>query len=357
MVRKLISISTCALMLLCMGVPALAAANDTGPTEDRSIDDILNEYHEKSFALETAESGTGPAARSNRSGSSGKSPEEETVDELTAAGYEAYHVTSSNYGELETSLNTDFADMGLDPEGSYIIVLTGENHSDQNNPNSRSGIPPEENIGDDSGGGGGSFVYYYGGNSYRMRYLMVTAASNNQLGFVTPVDILNELDEFSVPPIANFLFTAVTSVSDFFSIGTLTSIVASMIPDVEPTYHDVLNYTGGTNWTVTYTQIYDEANSTWTARSSIEYVTMRYFIDYYYYEASTNQYEHYSRDGYYGTSYSENYYSNTWRQEAAVQAFIYGGRMYDTIERVEYKVGSTVVLTHDRWMEHWGYEP
>ena len=101
-----------------------SAANDTEPTETRTVEDILNEYHEKSFALETAEAGTNPAFRSGRSGSSGKSLEEETVEELTAAGYEAYHVTSSNYGELEANLHTDFADMGLDPEGSYIIVLT-----------------------------------------------------------------------------------------------------------------------------------------------------------------------------------------------------------------------------------------
>lgn len=104
MVRKLISITLCALMLLCIGVPALAATNNTAPTETQTVEDILNEYHEKSFALETTQSGTGPAARSSRSSSSGKSLEEETVEELTAAGYEAYHVTSSNYEELETSL-------------------------------------------------------------------------------------------------------------------------------------------------------------------------------------------------------------------------------------------------------------
>ena len=55
-----------------------SAANDTAPTETRTVEDILNEYHKKSFALETAQSGTAPAVRSSRSSASGKSLEEET---------------------------------------------------------------------------------------------------------------------------------------------------------------------------------------------------------------------------------------------------------------------------------------
>lgn len=156
-----------------------SAANDTAPTETRTVEDILNEYHKKSFALETAQSGTAPAVRSSRSSASGKSLEEETVEELTAAGYEAYHVTSFNYGELEARLHTDLGDMGLDPEGSYIIVLTGENHSDQNNPNSRSAPPPDESIGDDSGGASSYFRYQYNGDFYYLRHITVAGSAGS----------------------------------------------------------------------------------------------------------------------------------------------------------------------------------
>lgn len=168
---------------------------------------------------------------------------------------------------------------------------------------------------------------------------------------------MHELNVTSVPPIVDLGFTVVTSLHDLWGIGTITSLLTAIMPDYEPTYSDMLDYCGGTNWTVTYTQIYNTSNETWSTYSSVEYVKMRYFIDYRYYDAFTNQYEEYSRNGVYGTSYSTYYYSNTWSQEAAIQAFLYGGRLYDTIERVEYKVGNTVVLTHDRWMEPWGYEP
>lgn len=171
------------------------------------------------------------------------------------------------------------------------------------------------------------------------------------------VDILHELNVTSVPPIVNFTFAAITALDDLWGIGTITSLLSALIVDYTPTYSDALEYAGGTNWTVTYVQIYDTTSNSWTARSSVEYVKMRYFIDYRYYNASTNQYEEYSTNGTYGTSYSTHYYDSSWCKDAAVQAYIYGYRWYDTIESVDYKVGNTVVLTHERWSEYWGYEP
>lgn len=46
-----------------------------------------------------------------------------------------------------------------------------------------------------------------------------------------------------------------------------------------------------------------------------------------------------------------------WRKQYAALAYEQGLRMYDVVESVDYQVGNTVVLTHQRWMEHWGYGP
>ena len=46
-------------------------------------------------------------------------PARPTVETLNEAGYEAYNVTADNYDTLEDQLQTDFAEMGLDPNGSY----------------------------------------------------------------------------------------------------------------------------------------------------------------------------------------------------------------------------------------------
>lgn len=82
-----------------------------------TIEEILNEYHQKSFREQT----TGISLCSD-----GKTLEEETVEALNNAGYEAYHVTEDNYHDLQTALQTDFESMGLSSNSSYIITFSGD---------------------------------------------------------------------------------------------------------------------------------------------------------------------------------------------------------------------------------------
>lgn len=118
--------------------PAVAA-DDTVPRP--TVEEILSEYHEKAFEAEVIEQTSGASTYSRSAGNSGKTLEEETVDTLNAAGYEAYNVTSENYETLEEQLQTDFAQMGLDPDGSYIIALSGEDNSPSSNARGIGGSP------------------------------------------------------------------------------------------------------------------------------------------------------------------------------------------------------------------------
>jgi hypothetical protein len=58
---------------------------DAEPNETRTMEEILNEYHQKAAEAQlSAEKNTGA---SSRSAAPGKTLEQETVETLTAAGY------------------------------------------------------------------------------------------------------------------------------------------------------------------------------------------------------------------------------------------------------------------------------
>lgn len=120
--EKMIALMLSVLIPVGMSIPVFAAQNEEGPV--KTVAEILNDYHAKSFEKQIAQESETARAYARSSGSAEKTLEEETVEELTAAGYEADNVTSSNYEELEASLKTDFEDLGLDPNESY-------NHCDQ----------------------------------------------------------------------------------------------------------------------------------------------------------------------------------------------------------------------------------
>jgi hypothetical protein len=88
--------------MLVTSSPVLAAGNTPAkPT----VEEILNEYQQKAFEAESAETTDNTTTYSNRS--STRTLEQETVDALNAAGYEAYNVTPSNYHTLEAKINTE----------------------------------------------------------------------------------------------------------------------------------------------------------------------------------------------------------------------------------------------------------
>lgn len=122
--EKIIALMLSVLIPVGMSIPVFAAQNEEGPV--KTVAEILNDYHAESFEKQITQKSETVRAYARSSGSAEKTLEEETVEELTAAGYEAYNVTSSNYEELEASLKTDFEDLGLDPNESYIIVISGE---------------------------------------------------------------------------------------------------------------------------------------------------------------------------------------------------------------------------------------
>lgn len=358
MKKRMIALLLAFAMLI--SVAPAAIADDTVPRP--TVEEILSEYHQKAFEAEVVQQTGHASANSRSAGGFGKTLEQETVDTLNAAGYEAYNLTSENYETLEAQLQTDFADMGLDPDGSYIITISGEENSAGNN--SRLGgnlvvptLPPE--------GGGPStyFEYTYNGTTYTMRYMTVTAKHVKELGRTKVVDLFAD---YSGEHLINALNTPVeifTSFTDAFGLPNVVGIpytLLSMVSSEAPLNQTAsLSFTGSANWTVKYTQIWDWQSASWKIRSSIEFVNKTYSTTYSYYSEQENKYVYKYQSGDLPTEYSPYYYDTEAVKEFAVLALLYSdeARYQNKIPSVTIDYNGATVMTLTRWSEGLSYQP
>ena len=332
--------------------PAVAADEMSAPP---TVEEILNEYHRKAFEAWTqGESET--ASTWSRRGDNEKTLEQETVDTLTAAGYEAYNVTADNYETLENELNTDFASMGLDPEGSYIVVLGGEDPAATEGASTYNVSPNPEIIGPPDGGSS-YFTHTYNGETYYMRRITVTADQNTALNQTTPVNLLEKYGLVDLWNDLNVPITVISFLPQAAVVGTIYSLVSLMVPDIQYTDPTLLMFIGATNWTPTYIQVYDSEDSEWQWRAVYEYATAGYFINETHYDSYLNRNVNNSDGGTFQLIYSTNYYNQELLFDYAAMYHAAKGYWRDTVETVEYAFDGEVVITHTRWREPLPYEP
>ena len=300
-----------------------------------TVEDILNDYHAKVFATRLAEE-QGDVAVYSRGGSA-VSLEQETVQILTDAGYEAYNVTSDNYDELEVSLQTDFTEMGLDPDGSYIVVISGEDGNGRSNPSTRDMIlPPHE--WEDPSDGDNTFLYTFRGVTYTMRFFIVTYANDSRLGVNSEYDIVDEnLPSEEILEIINAVF--------WCGVGSAMGIVADVISLFADIWDDG-NYTelgakglsiyAGTTWTYDHIQVWDASENSWhTAQRSAYAISFANLITNKY-NTGTNSFHIYVGERQEFTTYSPNYNFPISRRTDAVAAFINGTQAYDDTGNIRF---------------------
>ncbi len=257
----------CALVLLlaltCPGNLAASASNAPTP----SIEEILAEYHASAFQQS---SGT-PAPCSLPQQDNGPTLEEETVDALCEAGYHAYNITSSNYDAVEASLQTDFADMGLDPNGNYIMIVGGEELEPASitNPTTPSPFPEQDIFGDDEDNS--NFYYTQDGITYLMRYVTLTSADSDTLWKYTEYR-LSDAKNFSeyIDDILSHGFSYAVSrvadkITDKIPLVSILDLLIDIHDDTPLTLVDSNSITirAGTTWTQSYLQIWNEEDAVW----------------------------------------------------------------------------------------------
>lgn len=260
--KRFLSMILIGCMVMLMTSAAMAEA---APAP--SIEDILNDYHAKAFAAQN-----GGAGNASRSGS-GMTPEQEAVEELAEAGYTAYNVTADNYDALQESLNTDFSELGLDPEGSYIIVISGEDDTNSGNPNSRFNNLPSYDMIDP--GDGESFLYIYKDRHYTMRYVTVAGGESFR---EKEIDITSSFTaDFSVEFLLFSilrLYSAVNNAIEGFVNQDVGSIASIFGIDTTHTYEikdEGLKLEVTAEWTHKYVQILNEKTNHWDAAARAEY--------------------------------------------------------------------------------------
>ena len=338
-------------MLVSLSLAVAADAVSEPPT----IEEILNEYHLKAFDSQT-QGDTDTASTWSRRGSNAKTLEQETVDTLTDAGYEAYNVTTDNFEYLEAELNTDFAGMGLDPNGSYIVVIHGEEQTESVSTGGQSTFAFLPGLEQAPGDGGGEtfFTYTYNGQTYYMRYVTVTANDNTALGMTNGKELFVDM---TVDEMWDAMDKYVTVISVLPVVGAATSslydIFSLLLPNIDSTQPDSLFYRGATNWTVTYLEIWDSSNANWRCCANVEYATMRYFMNYTYYVPRTDHYDQETTSDTYGVVYSESYDDRELMKYRAAFAFEYSptAGWWDMVEEVSYLYDGEIIITHQRdWL-------
>ena len=358
MIKRMIALFLVIAMLVPLSSAVAADATSAPPT----VEEILSEYHRKAFEAQT-QTETNTASTWSRRGTE-KTLEQETVDTLTEAGYEAYNVTADNYDTLEAELQTDFAGMGLNPEGSYIIVVHGEEQSGTNSNARNSDVPSYDQ--ELEGGSNSLFEYTYNGVTYTMRYVTVTSTENSHLREVDDVRLNDALSPDNVLEIVDMSSSIVGYLSDLILVGevatsvslittpiSISMLLLGLLPDYSPKMTDLIRMTGKCNWTVKYTQIYDFDAQEWFLSAGVEYVVVQKYVDYEIQNPETDLLDKHTV--YYDneTLYSALYNDPEAMKQRAVVAYEYGqgdNRHLDKVEKVEFTYGedNKTVLTISR---------
>lgn len=334
--KKLIAI----ILICCMVLPILSASATEEATAQPTIEEILNSYHEKAFAAQTTEENGGVSTYAR--GGSSQTLEQETVAELTAAGYEAYNVTGDNYEAVENTLNTDLTSLGLDAEGSYVVVVSGEDPASQSNPNTRVIDPPtHEHI----GGAGDSqyFDYTYNGNTYLMRYVTVTPTdSAHTRNTVYAPQEVSYLNYFLDNLFTTILVGTIDSFNKNIPFGTLASLFS---PPENSVYADISSENfaihARTKWTIVYIQVWDAVHGFWDTAQCSEYATSTAFCVGFVENPITGLDEPAISLPKYITTYSLCYFDEEARKENAVKGYNQYTIWPDCVGRVDFYICTT----------------
>lgn len=338
MFRKMVAL----FLIIAMLVPLSSAAAADEPSESRSMEEILDEYHRLAFGVQD-QGNTRTTSPNSHSG--GKTLEEETVDALTEAGYEAYNVTAANYDTLEQHLQTDFAAIGLNRESSYIVVIHGKPGDTASNGNSRIWDPPTQDDFDNGDGGNREFNFTYGSTTYRMRYLIVTSAdgvSGLTYGGTYTLNLTHWLEDAAVSfwdnlfmAGANYYTSALTGVN----LGSLASLLINSQLDDNYTRLELgtLTVHSSTVWKVEGLQIWSNTENEWRVAQASASAMSRATLAGYVYDPVTGASNFVSSDEQYASHYSPNYDNYSQRQIDAVLAFNRGGEpAYDKTGNVKF---------------------
>lgn len=282
-------------VMLLISSPVFAVPVETtalsAAAEPVTMESILSDFHAQSFSADGQDSNT---------------IKQKTINQLTEAGYSAYDLNPATLSSLENSLNTDFSAMGLDPEGSYLIIVSGEDQpSAEISPITPPGgtdicgfgdgdaLPPIHQYDPDQPPGGDTFSYTYNGTTYLMRYVTVLSSDMESELYVEKDYLLSNIDNLdrfinvfpdTVLSITSLLADEVPILSTLSTLADIASLIGNScdvlfngpLTSLDP---ETLVLRSATAWTRSYIQVYNNELSRWHTAQWSSYAISRSHFD------------------------------------------------------------------------------
>ena len=329
MFKRIVSCLLLVVMLVPVVSPVFATnANNKSQVsrnEAPSIESILNEYHKKVFAAQA------DANANARSGAEVQTDEikQDTLDQLREAGYLAYDVNPDNFDSVAEELKTDLRQMDLDPNGSYIIVISGEEEP-QENTASPAYIPPE--IEDDTDG----FDYTYNGTTYRLQYMIVSNGGDEVLARMASKNLNSDAIHKGIDTLITLYLDSITPVP----IGTLASLLGISYNDACADSTGSLTFHGAAQWTRRYINVWSDYDQMWVRGARVEYAEVRSYCSGYLCNLSNGNLQQYIGPEKLDMVYSDYYYDYEQQKIEAVLGYL-------SPSILRYYTTGTLVFKHD----------
>lgn len=326
MKSRIIALFISFILIASMLPSALASA-----IPSRSAEEILTEFHHKSFTLIQPQANNSLSIATHTSENL-DNIRHETVATLVDNGYDAYEVTSSTYDTVEEFLNTDLSSMGLQKDSSYIVILGAINRE---MPQGRSSAEA-------------SYSHTYGGVTYTLRDVTVTSTDSANYAQISAKDLLERRSDAIIEGMINAAVSAyATAVGVPAIFGTIGSITGLTTIHFTSSQNSTAIFHAGSAWTRIFTQVWDNEYNSWVQGSCVEYVKKTCYVNGMRYDSTANECVPYISDYKAHTSYSSNYSDKTWRKDNAVIAFRGAfPLLLDSVGDICYEYDSKVIITH-----------
>lgn len=278
----------------CIVVNAEETADNAGTLSLESITNIFLDYYSDSENTRNVQMSDGEKAENFLN---------EYGQVINESGYVPYIIYNDNYEEMQEELHTDFNELALNEDGTYLILLSCDDNNVKRTTSN-------------------SFNYTYNGNTYSLRYLTVTAAEASY-GY-TKTGSCDLLQTSSKTLIENCLNTAVLAYISTLSgtLGTIASMCGLKITNFASSQQATLYLHGAADWTRIYTQVYSSYYNQWLSGSCIEYVIVKSYVSGFYYSSATNSQQSIDKIEKVNTLYSSQYSNPEWKKSQAVISFI-----------------------------------
>lgn len=347
--KRIIAVTISIIILLAITVNASALSIDNSnttiigtkiSTEKRSAESIFSSYQITIDRI-SCQSSISKSDKSTLTNSI-RNTRNET---LTIAGYDVFEINSNTYNSAETALNTDFKEIGLDPECSYLIVLSGEPSQEST---ALATEAPLEVVANSPAQPGASFIYTYNGTQYLLRYLIVFPENDEASPGYAQTSMATLADTNVITLLNNCANTALSAYISAISapLGTVLSICGYPNFNFGSMSNSRFDFYASTSWIRIYTQVFSNYDQAWFYCSSVEYATSVTSIYGHYYCATTGRFEVRDEAPVYTYFYSTHYGDFTWLKTQAVIAFLNGAPIYNKTGTMRYKYGTTVKITH-----------